>query len=103
MQLTFTIQYHTSWGQQVCILGSLPALGNNIPTKALKMNYIENGQWEASIQVRSLASFSYTYVVVDANGHTISEWGNPREIEIPASYKNAIIHLKKHHKTKKRR
>lgn len=91
MKLTFTIQYHTSWGQQVCILGSLPALGNNIPTKALKMNYIENGQWEASIQVRSLASFSYTYVVVDANGHTISEWGNPREIEIPASYKNAII------------
>lgn len=33
MTLIFNIEYRTSWGEEVKVLGSIPELGNNQPTK----------------------------------------------------------------------
>ena len=34
MTLIFNIEYRTSWGEEVRVLGSIPELGNNQPNKA---------------------------------------------------------------------
>ena len=34
MTLIFNIEYRTSWGEEVRVLGSIPELGNNQPDKA---------------------------------------------------------------------
>ena len=35
MILSFHIEYRTSWGEEVRVLGSIPELGNNQPGKAV--------------------------------------------------------------------
>ena len=52
MKLTFKIQFPYSLGKQLFIVGSLPSLGRDIRIKALTMNYIENSNWEASINIK---------------------------------------------------
>ncbi|MBP6284650.1 MAG: 4-alpha-glucanotransferase, partial [Paludibacteraceae bacterium] len=91
MKINFNIQYHTTWGQRICIVGSIPALGKNSIAKSLVMNHMGNGKWEASIQIRTVEPFTYQYVIVDAQGNSISEWGENRVLAIPSSYKEANI------------
>lgn len=86
MKLTFKIQYHTVWGKQLFIVGSLPSLGRDIRTKALAMNYIENGNWEASINIKKTAEFSYKYIVMDADMDYIEEWGTDRKVKLSDSF-----------------
>ena len=38
MTLIFNIEYRTSWGEEVRVLGSIPELGNNQPNKATPLH-----------------------------------------------------------------
>ena len=37
MKFRFHINYHTEWGEALYIVGSVPALGDSNPEKALEM------------------------------------------------------------------
>ena len=37
MTLIFNIEYRTSWGEEVRVLGSIPELGNNQPDKDIHL------------------------------------------------------------------
>lgn len=78
MKIRFTVNYHTSWGQQVHVLGSLNQLGEDLPERGLPMKYLNEGQWEAEIELTNLVNFTYKYIVVDAKQEVIQEWGDDR-------------------------
>ena len=41
MTLIFNIEYRTSWGEEVRVLGSIPELGNNQPNKATPLHTVD--------------------------------------------------------------
>ena len=40
MKVTFNINFHTVWGQKLCVVGSIPELGSWEPALAKEMNYL---------------------------------------------------------------
>ena len=52
MILSFHIEYRTSWGEEVRVLGSIPELGNNQPGKAVPLQTVDGIHWtlDADIQ-----------------------------------------------------
>ncbi|MGL5788060.1 MAG: 4-alpha-glucanotransferase [Bacteroidales bacterium] len=64
MKLKFELHYNTSYGEELYVLGSIPALGEEHPERALKMNYIKDGLWSLKVSVpKKFSSFNYTYLV----------------------------------------
>ena len=43
MKVTFNINFHTVWGQKLCVVGSIPELGSWEPALAKEMSYMETG------------------------------------------------------------
>lgn len=85
LTITFQIHYGTQWGQQLAIVGSLPELGNDELTGALRMHHQADGLWRISLPLKkSPASFTYRYVILDeTTGEVQEEWGDPRKVRIP--------------------
>ena len=46
MKVTFNINFHTVWGQKLCVVGSIPELGSWEPALAKEMNYSGDGNWK---------------------------------------------------------
>ncbi len=82
MKISFVIEYHTHWGQQLCIAGNHKQLGDWEPSAAFDMHMSGNGIWQADIEIeeKDLGSvIQYKYFVKDQNfGTQIWEWGNNR-------------------------
>ena len=43
MKVTFNINFHTVWGQKLCVVGSIPELGSWEPALAKEMSYKGDG------------------------------------------------------------
>ena len=83
MKIQFNIQYNTSPGQNVCICGSLDAIGNWSSSDALYMHYSPGGQWSIEIEIpKKTEHFAYKYVIVNNDGHAIWEWGQARKFNV---------------------
>ena len=41
MILSFNIEYRTSWGEEIKVLGSVPELGSNMPGQAVPMHTVD--------------------------------------------------------------
>ena len=63
MTLIFNIEYRTSWGEEVRVLGSIPELGNNQPNKATPLHTVDGIHWtaEVDIQIPGNGSVEYSY------------------------------------------
>ena len=63
-------------GQNIAIMGSIPELSNNDPSKALYMNFAWKEDWSLDIDVQRDAPFelTYKYVLKDTNGLDVLEW-----------------------------
>jgi len=69
VNVAFSTNYHTQFGEVVCVCGSIPKLGGWDVTKAPKMNWNEAGRWNLEIAFRkSDTPFEYKYVIF--NTHT---------------------------------
>ncbi|RED97977.1 4-alpha-glucanotransferase [Marinoscillum furvescens] len=78
MKLKFVISYRTSWGEQVCICGSLPELGNDEERNAVPLVPTSGDQWELEVDVKDVGEVSYRYLI-KSNEETIHrEFGKPR-------------------------
>ena len=51
MILSFHIEYRTSWGEEVRVLGSIPELGNNQPGKAVPLQTVDGIHWTLDIRI----------------------------------------------------
>jgi hypothetical protein len=67
MKITFKINYRTSWGQNLFVVGSAEELGANTNAKALPMKYEEDGNWSLEVEVNSTKKFTYNYIILNDN------------------------------------
>ena len=85
MTLIFNIEYRTSWGEEVRVLGSIPELGNNQPDKATPLHTVDGIHWtaEVDIQIPGNGSVEYSYHIY-RDGRTIrTEWNSlPRILHV---------------------
>jgi 4-alpha-glucanotransferase len=61
MKISFSIHYHTVWGEQLCLLGNTPELGNDIVQQALQMTWQEGDLWYGAIELPSQSPFTLQY------------------------------------------
>ena len=92
MTLLFNIEYRTSWGEEVRVLGSIPELGNNRPDKATPLHTVDGIHWtaEVDIQIPGNEIVEYSYHIY-RDGKTIrTEWNSlPRILHVADNPKKA--------------
>lgn len=82
IRLKFNIEYYTRWGQQVCICGSIPELGDLNENNALVLSTTNGYQWNAEIRTEKTKSFEYYYFIRENGKNVRSEWGKNRQLKI---------------------
>lgn len=94
MKLIFRINYATSWGQELRIVGNIAELGANNVSDARPMSFSHDEEWymELDVPVESAKGLEYNYVVRDSNyGTTTREWGSPRRCSFPAKTDTLLL------------
>lgn len=63
--LKFNIEYKTRWGEELCILGSIPELGNMNENKAFTLSTFDGVNWIGEIQIKPINKqpLEYCYFV----------------------------------------
>ena len=84
MKLHFYVRFHTHFGQTLRILGDAGWLGNNKPSDALLMQYLNDDYWHISLDADPAQTphIHYKYLLTYADGFEVIEWGDDREINI---------------------
>lgn len=93
MIVTFHIEYRTSWGEEVRILGSVPELGKNNPEQAVALTTVDGIHWsnEISIQLPAEGVVEYSYHIYRDGKAIRTEWNSfPRRIYLPADVKKSL-------------
>src|SRR5271157_1457986 len=89
MKLTFRLRFHTKVGQSLFITGSHESLGGGRSERAVPLQYFNLEFWQVTLPL-SGGAFSYNYILRNADGSTIQDWGDDRVIN-PADFKCAEI------------
>ena len=76
MTITFNINFHTNWGEQLYITGSIPELGGEEIAFAKEMVYKKDGNWQYELSSENIdADFiKYRYIVRKNDGQIKEEW-----------------------------
>lgn len=85
MKLQFYLRFHTDFGQSLWITGDTEELGNNHPSRAMAMEYLNEEFWQASIEIKRKELqkiISYRYILKNIDGDILYEWGNDRKIDV---------------------
>ena len=92
MKITLSIHYQTIPGQEIYIVGSSKLLGQWNVSKALKMNYAENGFWKLSVNTtQKQGRIEYKYLMKAESGYQVWEWGSNHLIDLKASETKEMI------------
>lgn len=87
MDLHFNIRFHTRFGQTLWISGNTEELGMDEPAQALKMEYLNDEFWQASINIPKKNwpkdGIHYKYYLKNEEGELTGEWGHDRIIASP--------------------
>ncbi|GAB2693770.1 carbohydrate-binding module family 20 domain-containing protein [Kitasatospora kifunensis] len=65
----------TSWGQNVYLAGSIPALGNWDPNAAIPLSSANYPVWGGTLSLPANTSFQYKYLIKDSSGNVTWEGG----------------------------
>lgn len=90
LKITFRIHYHTEWGEQLMMVGSIPELGSDDHENALIMHWEGEGFWRVAIDVNDGSTFQYKYLLKNRNGVLITEFGK-RLFSATKNHKNALV------------
>ena len=93
MKITFRINYRTVWGQQVAIIGNIPALGKWEAKQALVLHHLGDGEWEATIQLKkSISNLSYKYILINDKKEELDiDWGKNRTLRFTKNQKSILL------------
>lgn len=81
MKVTFNINFHTVWGQKLCVVGSIPELGSWELALAKEMNYIGEGNWQLELELPShVTSIEYRYFLSVNDKRIFEEWNKNHTI-----------------------
>lgn len=87
MKIRLQIEYHTEWGQRLCVAGSIPELGAWNLEKAAAMSYVPSGVWvlDLDLPARQAKEFTYKYFILHEHHDAQEwEWGPDRRFAVPA-------------------
>ena len=94
MKLIFRLRFHTRVGQSLFISGKHELLGGGRLERAVPLHYLNADFWQATFQLPSSAIhdalITYNYILRNADGSGVQDWGNDRVIN-PASFKHNEI------------
>jgi 4-alpha-glucanotransferase len=85
MKLQYYLRFYTQLGQSLWISGNIDELGNDVPAKALPMDYMNDEFWYGSIEIKRKdlqKNIRYKYFLKNEDGEFIGEWGNDRVIDV---------------------
>jgi len=84
MKVTFKINYHTHWGQNVYVGGSSLELGKNNTTEAFPLNYVSHGDWEGQLDFSpKTKAIKYKYLIKNGSEESVFwEWGDERKLDL---------------------
>ncbi|MEP6584843.1 MAG: carbohydrate-binding module family 20 domain-containing protein, partial [Ginsengibacter sp.] len=70
MTITFFLNYHTEFGQELLISGNNNLLGNNEISTAIPMEYLDNDTWFLAIKFPGNFDdiILYRYILKDKDG-----------------------------------
>jgi 4-alpha-glucanotransferase len=88
--LTFQLNYHTTWGQQVCLCGSAPELGQFDEAGAVLLTG-DGDNWFAEVNIPGTTDIHYYYFIRQGNSTIRREWGKNRKMHIPKGRKEFLI------------
>lgn len=84
MKLTFRLRFRTRFGQSLLITGNHPALGNGDIERAVPLHYVDPDHWEATVSLSPSdvkgAGIGYEYVLREADGSQVQDWGKGRAL-----------------------
>lgn len=90
MKITFRLRYFTRFGQSLFITGNHDRLGAGQAEQAVPLQYLNEEAWQVTIdfpdEADDAGAFSYHYLLRQADGSTVQDWGEDRVIR-PASFK----------------
>lgn len=82
MKIIFQINYLASWRQTVCIVGSVPQLGNWAEEKAVAMQCVSAETWKAEIEMDdNVPPFQYYYLIKENENIVRREWKHPHILQ----------------------
>lgn len=85
MILSFNIEYRTSWGEEIRVLGSVPELGSNMPGQAVPMHTVDGIHWTAEVEIGlpETKEIHYSYHVYRDGQAVRNEWNSlPRVLYV---------------------
>ena len=83
MDITFRLRFNTQPGQSLWLAGSDP-----LPAELIPLQYVDPECWEATLPLTTdaaTAPLNYSYVLREADGSQISDWGQNRQL-VPANF-----------------
>lgn len=81
MKVTFNINFHTVWGQKLCVVGSIPELGAWEPALAKEMSYKGDGNWQLELEVTSpVRDIEYRYFLSVNDKQIFEEWEKNHQV-----------------------
>ena len=94
MKIIFKVNYHTQWGQQVCVSGPSPELGSDDASRALLLKHTHDGNWEGALDMdaKKTGQIQYKYLIKnDAGDGLFWEWGAMRTLEISGLKAGTVV------------
>lgn len=81
MRVTFHINFHTVWGQKLCVVGSIPELGLWEPSSGKEMHYLSDGNWQLEIEIMSpVQHMEYRYFLSVNDNQIFEEWEKNHQV-----------------------
>jgi alpha-amylase len=82
--VTFNEAADTVWGQNIYVVGSVPALASWSPASAVPMTWISGsgtrGNWRTTVNLPASTAVEYKYIKKDGSGNVIWESGANRTL-----------------------
>ncbi|MBL4847811.1 MAG: hypothetical protein JKY65_20035 [Planctomycetes bacterium] len=70
----------TQWGESLYLLGDRPELGNNDPTRAIRMLPGQNNAWSLTVELPAGANYTYRYLIRDNGAGALPSRQNARDV-----------------------
>ncbi len=92
MKVTFSIHFHTVWGQTLHIIGSAPELGGWDTSHACEMHYTGDGNWSLSIDLPNQPiSLEYRYFLSSNRKQIFEEWQKNHQVELNDTSRSYLL------------
>lgn len=83
MKIEFYLRFYTHPGESILVCGDIPSLGNNEPSAALSMEYVNGEFWHVNVDTSFDKAFHYHYILKNTDGTLTEEWGDDRMVDLP--------------------